>query len=132
MGCGTGILGILASMKGAKNITAIDIDAWSFNGTKENAALNSIQNIKVQLGDAKLLGNTKYNFIFANIQRNVLLADIPAYSKCLESGGKIFLSGFYKEDIPAIKKRAEEFELEDSGYKQKNNWVACAFVKTKK
>ncbi len=129
MGCGTGILGILASMKGAPKITAIDIDEWSFNGTKENAALNHIQNINVKLGDSSLLGNEKYDFIFANIQRNVLLADIPIYSKCLKKGGKIFLSGFYKEDINAIKKRAEEFDLTDSGYKQKNNWVAHAFTK---
>ncbi len=129
MGCGTGILGILASMKGAKNITAIDIDEWSFNGTKENATLNNIQNIEAQLGDVSLLNNLKYDFIFANIQRNVLLADIPGYSKCLNANGKIFLSGFYKEDIPAIKKRAEEFGLTDTGFKQKNNWVAYSFVK---
>ncbi len=129
MGCGTGILGILASMKGAKNITAIDIDEWSFNGTKENATLNNIQNIEAQLGDVSLLNTQKYDFIFANIQRNVLLADIPAYSKCLNANGKIFLSGFYKEDIPAIKKRAEEFGLTDTGFKQKNNWVAYSFSK---
>ena len=129
MGCGTGILGILASMKGAKEITAIDIDEWSFKGTQENAVLNNIENIEVKQGDASLLGNDTYDFIFANIQRNVLLADIPYYSKCLNKKGKIFLSGFYKEDISSIKKRAEEFGLQDSGYKQKNNWVAYAFSK---
>jgi ribosomal protein L11 methyltransferase len=129
MGCGTGILGILASMKGAGKITAIDIDKWSFNGAKENAALNNIKNIEVKPGDVTLLGREKYNFIFANIQRNVLLADIPAYSECLDKDGKIFLSGFYTEDIPAIKNRAEEFGLKDSGYKQKNNWVAHVFTK---
>ena len=129
MGCGTGILGILASMKGAGKITAIDIDKWSFNGAKENAALNNIKNMEVKPGDVTLLGREKYNFIFANIQRNVLLADIPAYSECLDKDGKIFLSGFYTEDIPAIKNRAEEFGLKDSGYKQKNNWVAHVFTK---
>ncbi len=130
MGCGTGILGILASLKGATKITAIDIDEWSFNGTKENAALNNIQNINTKQGDVSLLGSEKYDFIFANIQRNVLLADLPVYSECLKTNGKIFLSGFYKEDISAIKKRAEEFGLKDLGYKQKNNWVAYAFTKT--
>jgi len=129
MGCGTGILGILASMKGAGKITAIDIDKWSFNGAKENAALNNIKNMEVKPGDVTLLGREKYNFIFANIQRNVLLADIPAYSECLDKDGKIFLSGFYTDDIPAIKNRAEEFGLKDSGYKQKNNWVAHVFTK---
>ena len=130
MGCGTGILGILASMKGAKKITAIDIDEWSFNGTTENAALNSIRNIKIKQGDAALLGDEKYHFILANIQRNVLLADMPVYVENMETNGKIFLSGFYKEDIPAIKKRAEELGLQDAGYKLKNNWVAHAFTKT--
>lgn len=129
MGCGTGILGILASMKGAKKITAIDIDEWSYKGTQENTVLNNIENIEIIQGDASLLGNETYDFIFANIQRNVLLTDIPVYSKCLKKNGKIFLSGFYKEDIPAIKTRAEEFELQNSGYKQKNNWVAHSFTK---
>ncbi|QGY45542.1 50S ribosomal protein L11 methyltransferase [Maribellus comscasis] len=132
MGCGTGILGILASMKGAKNITAIDIDEWSFKGTQENTTLNRIENIEVKLGDVSLLGEDTYDFIFANIQRNVLLADLPAYSRCLNTKGKVFLSGFYKNDIMAIKKRAEEFGLKDSGYKIKNNWVAHAFTKIEK
>jgi ribosomal protein L11 methyltransferase len=129
MGCGTGILGILASMKGAAKITAIDIDEWSFNGTRENAVLNNIGNIEVKLGDVLLLGDEKFDFILANIQRNVLLSDIPAYSECLNKNGKIFLSGFYQEDIPAIKNRAEESGLIDSGFKTKNNWVAYSFLK---
>ncbi len=129
MGCGTGILGILASMKGAAKITSIDIDEWSFNGTNENAALNNITNIEVKLGDAALLGSETYDIIFANIQRNVLLADLPVYSKCLNKNGKIFLSGFYRDDMPAIKNRAEEFGLHDAGFKTKNNWVAYTFIK---
>lgn len=131
MGCGTGILGILASMKGAKNITAIDIDEWSFNGTKENAALNNIHNIEVKLGDASLLGVEKYNIIFANIHKNVLITDLPVYSKCLKSNGQLFLSGFYKEDIVDIKNQAEKQGLKDAGFKSKNNWVAHKFTKTK-
>ena len=129
MGCGTGILGILASMKGAAKITAIDIDEWSFKGTGENAVLNKIGNIEVKLGDVSLLDNEKYDIILANIQRNVLLADLPAYSKCLNKNGKIFLSGFYTEDIPSIKTKAEETGLKDAGFKTKNNWVAYLFLK---
>ncbi|NCB06872.1 MAG: 50S ribosomal protein L11 methyltransferase [Bacteroidia bacterium] len=129
MGCGTGILGILASMKGAAKITAIDIDEWSFNGATENAALNRVQNMEVKLGDASALGQETYDVIFANIQRNVLLADMQTYSKCLVPGGKIMMSGFYREDIPAIQARAEEFDLADAGFKTKNNWVAHAFTK---
>jgi len=129
MGCGTGILGILASMKGAVKVTAIDIDEWSFNGTTENSQLNNIKNIVVKLGDAYLLGGEKYDFIFANIQRNVLLNDLPVYSKCLERKGKIFLSGYYENDINDIKKAAENQGLKDAGFKLKKNWVAHAFYK---
>ncbi len=129
IGCGTGILGILASMKGAKKVTAIDIDEWSFNGTKENSALNNIQNIEVKQGDASLLGSEKYDFIFANIQRNVLLTDLPAYSNCLNKNGKIFLSGYYENDMNDIKIAAENEGLKDAGFKIKNNWVAHSFEK---
>ena len=131
MGCGTGILGILASMKGAKSITAIDIDEWSFNGTKENAALNNIQNIDVRLGDASLLGNEKFNVIFANIHKNVLLKDMQSYFDVLQQNGILIMSGFYSEDIPDIKLKAEELGLKDIGFKTRKNWVAYSFQKKK-
>uniref|UniRef100_UPI00321761AC 50S ribosomal protein L11 methyltransferase n=1 Tax=uncultured Draconibacterium sp. TaxID=1573823 RepID=UPI00321761AC len=129
MGCGTGILGILASMKGAAHITAIDIDKWSFEGTSENAALNNISNITPMLGDAGLLGNEKYDLIFANIQKNVLLNDMETYYKVLNSGGTLIMSGFYAADILDIKAKAESLGLEDTGYVEKNNWVAYSFIK---
>lgn len=130
MGCGTGILGILASMKGAAEIAAIDIDEWSVKGTHENAALNNIKNLGVKKGDASLLGDEKYDFIFANIHKNVLLNDLPAYSKCLNNNGKLFISGFYTEDIPELKAKAESVGLKDAGFTIKNNWVAAFFVKS--
>jgi len=129
MGCGTGILGILASMKGAKNITAIDIDEWSFNGTNENAALNNIKNIDVKLGDASLLGNEKYDVIFANIHKNILLNDMQTYVDVLQPKGILIMSGFYTQDIPAIKTKAESLGLNDVGFKTKNSWVAHTFQK---
>ena len=129
MGCGTGILSIMASLKGAKKITAIDIDEWSFKGTQENAKLNNIKNIEVKHGDVSLLGDETYDCIFANIHKNVLIADLPEYTKYLNKNGKIFLSGFYKEDIPDIKAQAEKHGLTDSGYTLGNNWVAHAFTK---
>lgn len=128
IGCGTGILGILASMKGAKKITAIDIDEWCYNAARENAVFNNIRNITVKQGDASLLGDESYDFIFANIQKNVLLADTQTYSKCLNQNGKVFMSGFYKEDIPDIKSSAELCGLKDAGFKSKNNWVVYSFV----
>ena len=129
MGCGTGILGILASMKGAKKVTAIDIDEWSYNGAKDNAQLNNIHNIEVKLGDASLLEDETYDFIFANIQRNVLIADLPKYSNCLNKNGKIFLSGYYENDMDEIGNAAETFGLISAGVKLKNSWVAASFTK---
>lgn len=129
MGCGTGILGILASMKGANKVTAIDIDEWSFTGANENAVLNNIKNMEVKQGDASLLGNEKFDIIFANIHKNVLLNDMQAYSDGLQSEGLLIMSGFYTEDIPEIKTKAESLGLKDMGFKSENNWVAYAFKK---
>ena len=129
MGCGTGILSILASMKGAKHITAIDIDKWSYEGTLENAQLNTIQNIDVHLGDASLLGDKTFDLIFANIHKNVLLNDMQAYYNVLNKGGTLIMSGFYTEDIPDIKAKAESLGMKDAGFVEKNNWTAHSFFK---
>lgn len=129
MGCGTGILGILASMKGAAHITAIDIDKWSYEGSLTNADLNGIKNMDVHLGDAALLKDQKFDVIFANIHKNILLEDMPAYNKVLNTGGSLIMSGFYRDDIPAISSRAHELGLEDDGYVEKNAWVACTYRK---
>jgi len=129
MGCGTGILGILCSMKGAKSVTAIDIDQWSFDGTLGNTRLNKVFNIDVKLGDSELLGNEHYDLILANIQRNVLLNDMPKYNAVLNADGTLIMSGFYSEDIPAIKEKAESLGLKDTGHKVRNNWVAYSFTK---
>jgi ribosomal protein L11 methyltransferase len=132
MGCGTGILGILASMKGASEITAIDIDEWSVKGTHENAELNNIKNLSVKKGDATMLGAEKYDFIFANIHKNVLMEDLPVYEGCLNNNGKLFISGFYSEDIPDLKAKAESVDLKDAGFSTRNNWVAAFFYKSAK
>jgi ribosomal protein L11 methyltransferase len=129
MGCGTGILGILASMKGATRITAIDIDNWSVKGTHENAIRNHIKNLKVRKGDAAILGSEKYDLIFANIQKNVLLNDLPAYAKCMNENGKIFMSGFFMEDLADIIKKTKSVGLSEAGFISKNNWVASFFFK---
>lgn len=129
MGCGTGILGMLASMKGAQSVTAIDIDSWSFESTVENARLNNIFNLKAKLGDASLLGDETYEIIFANIHKNVIINDMPAYESVLQSGGKLYLSGFYAHDMPDVKAKAESLGLLETGYKEKNNWVVYTFEK---
>lgn len=129
VGCGTGILGMLASLKGAKSVTAIDIDIWSFESTVENARLNNISNIEAKLGDAGLLGSESYEIIFANIHKNVIIKDLPVYEGVLQSGGKLFLSGFYTQDMSDVKVKAESLGLKETGFHEKNNWVVYAFEK---
>ena len=129
MGCGTGILGMLASLKGAKSITAIDIDTWSFESTVENARLNNIFNLEAKLGDASLLGSETYEIIFANIHKNVIINDLPVYESVLQPGGKIYLSGFYTQDMPDVKAKAESLGLVEKGHQEKNNWVVYSFEK---
>jgi len=129
MGCGTGILGMLASLKGAKSVIAIDIDTWSFESTVENARLNNILNLEAKLGDASLLGTETFEIIFANIHKNVIINDLPVYESVLQSGGKIYLSGFYTHDMPDVKAKAESLGLVEAGFQEKNNWVVYTFRK---
>ena len=129
MGCGTGILGMLASLKGAKSITAIDIDKWSFESTVENARLNNISNLEAKLGDASLLDSETYEVIFANIHKNVIISDLPASEKVLQPGGQLYLSGFYTHDMPDVREKAESLGLQETGFHEKNNWVVYSFRK---
>ncbi len=129
MGCGTGILGMLASLKGAKSVIAIDIDTWSFESTVENARLNNIFNLEAKLGDAGLLGNETFEIIFANIHKNVIVNDLPVYESVLQSGGKLYLSGFYTHDMQDVKAKAESLGLQETGFQEKNNWVVYSFEK---
>jgi len=91
MGCGTGVLAILAEMKGAKPIDAIDIDNWCYTNSLENVARNKCKHISVFEGDAALLKNRVYDVVFANINRNILLKDISKYADCLQKNGILFL-----------------------------------------
>lgn len=128
MGCGSGILAIMASMKGASAVTAIDIDEWSFNNTLENAELNGISNIRVLLGDSDLLKNMSFDLILANIQRNVLLQDMEVYKNVLKSGGQLIMSGFYMTDLDAIEEKASALGLKLVGATERANWCAASFI----
>lgn len=128
MGSGTGVLAILAEMRGAMSVDAIDIDNWCYLNALENVERNHGKHIKVYEGDASLLKGRKYDVIIANINRNILLSDIPEYAKCLTGEGQLFLSGFYKEDIPLITEKCNEFGLRFENNKEKNNWVAVKYV----
>ena len=130
MGCGTSILAILASMRGAAKVTAIDIDDWCVNNSRDNIALNNINNITIELGDASLLeGREPFDVIIANINRNILLNDMHAYVSCMHSGSEIYMSGFYVQDIDAIREKGESLGLKFVHYREKNNWVAVKLVK---
>jgi ribosomal protein L11 methyltransferase len=129
MGCGTAILAILAEMKGAKPIDAIDIDNWCYLNSIENAERNNCSQITVYEGDAALLAGKKYDLIIANINRNILLNDMKAYTDCLNAGGTILFSGFYTEDIPFINAACEENGLKFVSQLERNNWVSLKYEK---
>ncbi|HSP11988.1 MAG TPA: 50S ribosomal protein L11 methyltransferase [Salegentibacter sp.] len=129
MGCGTGILAILASMKGAHIVDAFDIDNWCYQNSLENVERNNCDNVSVEEGGAELLEGRKYHIILANINRNILLRDLPVYVASLEDKGDLYLSGFYEEDISAIRKACEELGLKYVEHFERNNWVAVKFSK---
>lgn len=128
MGCGTGILGILAAMQGCREVTAIDVDDCAYESTLENACLNQVTNLKAYAGDAKLLKDQKFDVILANIQKNIILQDLEKYVLVLKHGGIILVSGFYRNDLEEIVGKASELFLQKGLIREKNNWVTCAFT----
>ncbi|SFR65927.1 50S ribosomal protein L11 methyltransferase [Maribacter stanieri] len=128
MGSGTGVLAILAGMRGATTIDAIDIDNWCYLNAKENVERNNMDFISVYEGDAALLKGKKYDLIIANINRNILLADMPKYVQSLNSGGVLLLSGFYTEDLDMITQKCVDLELKFEKNLERNNWVAAKYV----
>ncbi|MUU78045.1 50S ribosomal protein L11 methyltransferase [Winogradskyella endarachnes] len=128
MGCGTGVLAILAEKVGATKLDAIDIDNWCYLNSLENVERNDCNNISVYEGDVKLLKGKSYDSIIANINRNILLADISSYAKCLNTNGTLYLSGFYEEDIPIITAECEKHMLKLNETIQKGRWVSLKFI----
>lgn len=130
MGCGTAVLAILAKMKKAGKVVGIDIDEWAYNNALENIRLNATEDIEIALGGAEQIpAFGTFDIVFANINRNILLRDIRHYADCMKPGALLFMSGFYTEDIPAIKAECELNSLNFISYTERNNWVA---VRTKK
>ncbi len=128
MGCGTGVLAILAEMKGAKAVDAIDIDNWCYINSLENIERNHCKHIIAYEGDVALLEGKNYDMVIANINRNILLRDMAQYVACLNPGGTLFLSGFYQEDIPLIDETCNKLGLTFVENFEKNNWVAVKYV----
>lgn len=129
MGCGTSVLAILAAMRGAKELLAIDIDSWCTENSIENIVLNKVSGIEVKQGGAELLEGLHFDIILANINRNILLADMEKYATCLSAGGELYMSGFYSEDIPLIEAEANRNGLNLVKSKLKNNWAVVKTVK---
>jgi len=127
MGCGTAVLAILAHKKGASPICAIDNDEWAYRNSIDNVAKNDTKEIKVFLGDASLLKDKKFDIIFANINKNILLADMDFYTQSLNIGGVLFMSGFYLSDLSDIRKKATSLGLKYITHLVKNQWVAVKF-----
>lgn len=129
MGTGTGILGILAAMRGATKVTGIEIDRPAYDNAIENVSLNGV-NMELIHGDASALeGLENADYLFANINRNIILADIDRYAARLKSGGTMLLSGFYEEDIPMIEESASKYGLKESCRLISNRWTALKLIK---
>jgi len=128
MGCGTGVLAILAGLKGAKSILAIDNDPIASNSATENFEINEVIG-EVICGDAKDIQGLSFDLILANINRNILINDMAAYAASLVAGGIILFSGFYEEDLIFIKQAASENGLIYQMHSAKNNWVVAKFNK---
>ena len=128
-GCGTGILGIVAAKHGAKRVIGYDIDEWSVENSRHNAALNGVENMEVYHGDANVLNHISgvFDVVMANINRNILLNDLETFKNVMAKGGLLILSGFYLADIPLLLKHARQLGLEEFGRKQEGDW-ACLIL----
>lgn len=130
MGTGTGILAMLASKCGAKEAVGIEIDEFAFQNTLENVKLNAVENVTMLLGDASLLKpEMQFDYVIANINRNIITADIDRYAMVLRKGGKMLLSGFYEEDIPVVLASAAPLGLTELLHNVKNRWTMLLLTK---
>lgn len=126
-GCGTGILGIVALKLKASHVTAYDIDEWSSDNTRHNAVINRVDSqLSVYCGDASLLDSktADYDLVLANINRNILLNDMPRFCQIMKQDAKLILSGFYTEDIPLLEARGKELGLTLTGAKNRDKWAS--------
>jgi ribosomal protein L11 methyltransferase len=120
----------MAAKRGASTIQAFDIDEWSVENSKENITLNGVDQIDIQQGTVESVNLLNdFDIILANINRNVLLHDIPHYAAHLKTDGILMLSGFYEDDIPTILEEAQKNSLQEIGRSERNNWAALQLIK---
>ena len=127
-GCGTGILGIVSMKLGAKECVAYDIDEWSVDNTRHNAVINQVEVASLH-GDATILNKVEglFGIVMANINRNILLADMPQFVKKMSPDAHLVLSGFYTADVPLLTARGAELGLSLVGRKEENGWACLLF-----
>ena len=130
-GCGTGILGIVASKLGADSVLGYDVDEWSVDNSLHNADLNGVQNMAVRKGDATVLNadDGQFDVVVANINRNILLADMPRWVQMMAQGGRIVFSGFYQTDVPMLVKAAADLGLRLTSESEQEDWACLTFCK---
>jgi len=128
-GCGTGVLSIYASKNGALSVTALDIDDWAIENTRENILVNDCRNIQVCMESIKEHKNKDYDLLLANINKNVLIEESALYYAALVSGGSLFLSGFYQEDLSEIENIFKKHSFRKTGQSIRNNWASLLFKK---
>ena len=130
MGCGTAILAILAKKHGAGEVVAIDIDEFAYENALENIVLNNTPDIEVRLGGAEAIKESdSFDIVIANINRNILLADMKHYAAAMHKGSEIFMSGFYTEDMDVLQEEARKHSLRFRGFADNNNWAMMKFIK---
>ena len=130
MGCGTALLAILAKKCGAGNVVAIDIDEFAYENAKENIVLNGTPDIEVRLGGADAIQESDdFDYVIANINRNILLADMQYYTARMHKGSTLFISGFYTDDIEVLKEEAERYGLRYEAFAEENRWAMMRLVK---
>ncbi|MBN1131444.1 MAG: 50S ribosomal protein L11 methyltransferase [Bacteroidales bacterium] len=130
MGCGTGILGIFASKLGAGSVVGVDIDNWAYENALENISRNGIKNMEVMLGDISVVKDEEFDIVLANINRRVILSDMPDYGTLLTEKGTIILSGFLSEDVQSILDSAYSNNLLHTATLEEESWLVLSFVKS--
>lgn len=129
MGCGTAVLAILSKLKNANYVEAIDIDQWAYENSLENIRNNNCESIVVKQGGAELLSNTKFDAVYANINRNILLQDMKHYANNLVEKGSLLLSGFFKSDVDVLIQEATKNKLTLTFSESKNDWTLLHLIK---
>jgi len=129
MGCGTGVLSILAHLMGASEVAAVDNDEWAYENALENVARNNAATVTVIRGDAGSIPRAEYDMVIANINRNVLISDMASYAAVLKPGGILLMSGFYEDDLGLIREAAGKQSVRYVNHKSANRWVGARFVK---